>query len=220
MFYKKFGILVSIIIISLQIITVSNVKWGHNDVSPILLIYFIIAYLMTDLINGFVHMYMDNNTNYTSFIGPLIAAFHLHHKQPKYKDRHFLLVYFFETGSKNWLIAYLLTLAYIQSHFILPFAYNFIFVSFGILSSFAEVSHYLCHNSQNRFVRILQKYHILLSPKHHALHHSRDNYNYAFLNGFTDPLLNLIAKYMVDGYKNNADLHCRNYTGLQTDNRL
>jgi hypothetical protein len=41
---------------------------------------FALAYLLTDLLNGLIHLYMDNNDNYRSVIGPFVAAFHVHHK--------------------------------------------------------------------------------------------------------------------------------------------
>ena len=43
---------------------------------------FLTAYLLTDLINGLVHMYMDNNDRHDSLAGPLFANFYLHHKIP------------------------------------------------------------------------------------------------------------------------------------------
>ena len=61
-------------------------------------------------------------------------------------------------------------------------------------------------------VKFLQKYNILLSPSHHRYHHSHDNMNYAFLNGLSDPLINIIAKKMkFTGYKNNADQHVKSW---------
>ena len=65
------------------------------------------AFFLADLINGLVHMYMDNNDNYDSLPGPLIAAFHLHHRTPLYKKNPLLLVYFNESGSKIWLAVFL-----------------------------------------------------------------------------------------------------------------
>ena len=71
-------------------------------------------------------------------------------------------------------------------------------VSFGILSSVAELSHYWCDSAKtNAFISFLQKYRILLSLKHHRHHHIQDNRNYAFLNGASDPLLNIIAHTLI-----------------------
>ena len=218
-FYNKSGLMVSICIMILQFITLINIKWSSDMISFNFLIYFIVAYLLTDLISGLVHMYMDNNTNYTSLFGPFIAAFHLHHKKPKYRDNNPISIYFFESGTKFWLIPYLLLVIYIQINYEIPHSCNFILVCIGILSSFSEVSHYLCHNSNNEFVKALQELYILLPPKHHRVHHIEDNKHYAFLNGVSDPVLNILAKYVYNGYKNNSDLHTQHYTGMLTENR-
>ena len=90
---------------------------------------------------------------------------------------------------------------------------------FIVLSCIAEVSHFLCHNSESKVVHFLQNNHFLLSKKHHNFHHQKDNMNYAFLNGMTDPILNFIAKKYYRGYKTESDLHFGLYTGEDTKNR-
>ncbi len=203
-------------VISLQAVTLINLLRAYDGTLFIALFgALIVAYIMTDFINGFVHMYMDNNTQYTSVVGPFISAFHLHHAQ-KYKTKHPLKVYFYETGTKFWLFVYLIGLVFAQHSFSLNYSVNVCLVSIGILSSIAELSHYWCHNAvkKNKFICLLQKYHILLSKKHHAVHHLHDNTHYAFLNGVTDPLLNKISRYFYKGYKNHADQHAAAYIQL------
>ena len=56
---------------------------------------------------------------------------------------------------------------------------------------------------------------ILLSKKHHMKHHLKDNTNYAFLNGMTDFSINIIAKHLYNGYKNNSDLHVLAYNNKE-----
>ena len=223
--YNKFGIVVASVIIGMQFISVCNLL-THLHINHTVIdviggtIVLALAYVLTDFINGFIHMYMDNNTGYNSIIGPFIAAFHMHHKQQRYKTRNPVVVYFIESGSKFWLVGYLGILICIQ-HTIYTFVHlNLFLVAIGIFSSFAEVSHYWCHNSDknNLIVSKLQKLRILLPKKHHRDHHIKDNVNYAFLNGITDPLLNILAKYLYGGYKNNADLHALAYNGQQTNN--
>ena len=177
------------------------------------------AYLLTDFINGLVHLYMDNNDRYTSLDGPLIANFHLHHKTPLYKRRNLLLVYFMESGSKVWLVGYLLLVAALQATLELPAVVLYCLVYIGILSSVAEVSHYLCHSSTSPIAAFLARIGLLLSKRHHAAHHLRDNNGYAFLNGFSDPLLNRIAARCCRGYKQHTDLHYVQYTLPDTESR-
>ena len=164
-------------------------------------------------------MYMDNNENYESIAGPLIANFHLHHKKPRYKDSMILLVYFNETGSKVWLVLYLSIVVILLSlnlvHPVLAYTLTYI----GILSSVAEVSHYLSHNGKSSVVRLLGKLRILLPIRYHARHHLQNNISYAFLNGITDPLIDLIAAKMYAGYKLTTDRHYEKYTGVGSKNR-
>ncbi|MES2214699.1 MAG: fatty acid desaturase CarF family protein [Pseudomonadota bacterium] len=190
------------------------------DVTRVVIVV-ILAYILTDFINGFIHMYMDNNTNYKSIVGPFIAAFHMHHKQQKYKMRNPVAIYFIESGTKYWLVGYLGILIYLQWKISLPMYLNLFLVAIGLLSSFAEVSHYWCHNSNksNLVITKLQDFRVLLPKYHHQNHHTKDNMNYAFLNGITDPILNIIAKHLYSGYKNNSDLHALAYSGKQTNNR-
>ena len=182
------------------------------------LLLFIIAYYLTDFINGLVHLYMDNNDDYETLFGPFIASFHLHHKTPKYRDNTLFMIYFNESGPKFWLVPYLtsvIVLSYLGANEILLTLLIYV----GILSSVAEVSHYLCHNSKAAWVIHLQNLGVLLSKSHHNHHHKDDNKNYAFLNGMSDPLINYIAKKYYAGYVHGTDLHFEAYNGVDTKNR-
>lgn len=182
------------------------------------IVIFLVSYFIADFINGLVHLYMDNNDSYTSFFGVFIASFHLHHKTPKYKKNNLFLVYFNESGTKFWLVPYLLLVLVLFFLEINPI-FLAILISVGILSSVAEVSHYLCHNSNSKFVIFLQNIGLLLSVKHHKKHHSEDNIGYAFLNGMSDVLINKIANRFYKGYKDNSDSHYEKYHGDDTLNR-
>jgi sterol desaturase/sphingolipid hydroxylase (fatty acid hydroxylase superfamily) len=177
------------------------------------------ACLLTDFISGLVHMYMDNNDRYNSLAGPLIANFHLHHKTPHYRKNPLPIVYFTETGSKVWLIGYLLAVAIMLVNVPLNPLIIYILVYTGILSSIAEVSHYLCHSSDSSMVRILARCGLLLTKRHHARHHLEDNSNYAFLNGWCDLLLNQISRRCYPGYKGTTDRHFATYESGETDSR-
>jgi hypothetical protein len=212
--YSRFQLLVSTVIVLLQMTSVFHLFHTYTRLSPFIICsVFIMAYLITDFINGLAHMYMDNNTRYTSAAGPFIAAFHLHHNNPRYTRRHPLQVYFFESGTKFWLLGYLFGLMFLQQVTNMPYGLNCCLVFIGILSSAAEVSHYWCHTAtrRNKIIKLLQKAHLLLSIKHHVHHHRSDNTHYAFLNGATDPLINLIANYFYPGYKNHSDQHTSAY---------
>jgi len=178
-----------------------------------------VSFVLTDFLNGLVHMMMDNNDRYDSVFGPFIANFHLHHKVMQYKKRPLPLVYFNETGSKIWLVGYLLfVLLLFRSGQLDPLAAH-ILVYIGILSSLAEVSHYLAHSSAASLTLFLGDLKLILPKRHHARHHQEDNRNYAFLNGMTDPLLNLIAKTWYPGYKKTTDTHYAFYASENADSR-
>ena len=211
--YKVFGVAVSVVNVSLQLYLLYRI-WPQSIGTAWHLFALLVAYPITDFVNGLVHMYMDNNDRYDSPAGPLIANFHMHHKIPQYKKHNLLVVYFMETGSKIWLAVYLLSvLLLVGIHGLSPITV-YILVYIGILSSFAEVSHYLCHSSTSPIVEFLGTCGLLLSKRHHARHHLQDNSNYAFLNGLSDPLINIIAAKYYKGYKQNTDLHFAYYAGV------
>lgn len=213
-FYITFETVLAVSIVILQLLSLINlIQTFQYPGGTILIVSLLISYIATDFINGLVHMIVDNNTNYTSIVGPFIAAFHLHHLKVKYTPKHPLTIYFTESGHKFWLVFYLIALTLLQHNSLLSTGLNLGLVNIGILSSVAELSHYWCHNppKKNALILFLQRHRILLSFKHHRLHHLKDNTNYAFLNGFSDPLLNIIARLFYKGYKNNSDKHVATY---------
>lgn len=216
-FYQNTYKLVSIINITLQIILLP-ILWSLSISFTWVLLILFLAYFITDFINGLVHLYMDHNDQYNSFFGVFIASFHLHHKTPEYKNNNILAVYFNESGMKFWLVIYLvcvLILAWLGINDIVLA----ILILVGILSSFAEVSHYLCHNSKSKLVKFFQSIGIILSMKNHKNHHNEDNNSYAFLNGMSNFLIDKIAYVFYSGYKNNSDKHYEYYQGKDTLNR-
>jgi hypothetical protein len=156
---------------------------------------------------------MDHNDHYESWAGPVIANFHLHHKTPRYQDNNLFVVYFNETGSKVWMVFYLAAVAVLFHLPGIPPVFLYILTYVGILSSVAEVSHFLSHNSMSRAALLLARMKLLLPKRRHAAHHLQDNVSYTFLNGMTDPLVNFIARRYFTGYKKNTDLHFAKYTG-------
>jgi hypothetical protein len=58
-----------------------------------------------------------------------------------------------------------------------------------------------------------------MPTRYHARHHRNDNVQYAFLNGMSDPLLDLIARKFYTGYKTTTDNHYARYAGPDTANR-
>ena len=178
--YIRIEFFFSIIVITLQIATTVKLfqQYDSTNIFAIIITFFI-SYFLTDFINGFVHMTIDNNDHYSSIVGPFVAAFHLHHVNLTYQNKHPLKIYFYESGHKIWLVFYLMIIFTTQFFVHLNFCLNLCLVSIGVLSSISELSHFWCHNKKqtNRFIRLLQKNHILLSMHHHKFHHQQDNIN-------------------------------------------
>jgi hypothetical protein len=216
-YYQYIYRFVSLFIVTFQFILLFKlISLEIGFLSSLLL--FGIAYFLTDFINGLVHMYMDNNDNYNSKLGSFIASFHLHHQNEKYKNSNLFVIYFNESGAKFWLVPYLL-LVYLLSLTSVNLMLLFVLIVVGILSSVAEVSHYLCHNSNSKFVHFLQNIRIFLPMSHHRHHHEEDNVGYAFLNGTSDFILDKIAKKFYGGYQEGTDKHYETYEGAGTKNR-
>ena len=216
-YYQYIYRFVSVFIVSFQIILLLKILPVEIGVVSFALLLFV-AYFLTDFINGWVHMYMDNNDNYESKWGSFIASFHLHHKNDKYKNNNLFVIYFNESGAKIWLVFYLL-LVYLLTFTAVDPILLLLLVLIGILSSLAEVSHYLCHNSNSKIIHFLQKIRLLLPMSHHQRHHEEDNVSYAFLNGTSDFILDRIAKRLYRGYKEGTDRHYETYEGSGTGNR-
>ena len=104
---------------------------------------FATAFILADFVNGLVHMYMDNADDYLSPVGPLIAAFHLHHRTPAYKIKPLAAVYYHEFGSKIWLAFFRLPLSRLfglAEWPVLPNGEYFIFLSCRLLRRFLIIS--------------------------------------------------------------------------------
>jgi hypothetical protein len=210
--YQLFGTGVAMANVSLQAWLLWRI-WPLSIGAGYQLGVILVAWVLTDFINGLVHMYMDGNDAYDSLAGPLIANFHLHHQTPLYQKKFLPVVYFVESGAKIWLVPFLAAVALLTTIDGCSPLLLYLLVYIGILSSVAEVSHYLCHTSCSPVAMVLGNCGILLGKRHHGKHHLQDNVGYAFLNGLTDPLLNLIAARVAPGYKQYTDLHYAAYQG-------
>ena len=209
--YERFGLFIASANILLQAWLLARCL--RLSIGPVRQLFALAAaYLIADFVNGLVHMYMDNNDSYRSVAGPLIANFHLHHKIPRYRDRPLPMVYFMESGSKVWLVPCLAALTILSYQPGVSAVMLCTLTYAGILSSVAEVSHYLAHNSLSPAAAALARAGLLLSKRRHGRHHLYDNVGYTFLNGITDPVVDLIArKVYVTGYKTGTDLHYASY---------
>lgn len=214
--YRAFETLVATANVSLQFVLLFQIARQPSSLLAHA-VAFMVAYVLADFLSGIVHLVMDGNRAYTSVFGPIIANFHLHHKVPRYTRRPLWLVYFKESGSKIWLVPFLI--AVVALHGLVPTPVWLVLVYTGILSTVAEVSHYLCHSSNSRSTKVLGSMGLLLSKRHHEPHHRLDNTRYAFLNGMTDGVVDRIANRWFSGYKLGTDLDYARYTNPSGDDR-
>ncbi len=214
--YRAFETLVATVNVALQMVLLFQIARQPSSLLAHA-VAVLIAYVLADFLSGIVHLVMDGNQAYTSVFGPLIANFHLHHKVPRYTRRPLWLVYFKESGSKIWLVPFLIAVVALQGH--MPTPVWLVLVYTGILSTVAEVSHYLCHSSNSKATKVLGSMGLLLSKRHHEHHHRLDNTRYAFLNGMTDGVVDRIANRWFTGYKLGTDLDYAKYTSPSGDDR-
>lgn len=208
--YKLFGKAVASANVALQAFLLYRASARSMGAAGHLLV-FAATYLAADFFNGLVHMHTDCMDDYESPGGPLIANFHLHHKRPRYQDHPLPLVYFNESASKVWLVPVLAAAALLSYAPGVNPALVWGLAWFGVLSSVAEVSHYLAHNSVSSWALLLGRARLLLDKRVHARHHREDNVSYTFLNALTDPLADIVARRFYPGYKRGTDLHYADY---------
>src|SRR5512138_3590369 len=101
--YRLTGMVVSFANVSLQA-ALAFLAFSETTGAIAHVLAFAVAFVLADLVNGWVHLYMDNCDNYESAAGPFFASFHLHHRTPRYKRRPIIVVYYHESGSKLWLV--------------------------------------------------------------------------------------------------------------------
>ena len=216
--YRYLTMVVSFVTVSLQLVLIGLVL--PQSIGPgWQLLTVVVAYALADFVNGWVHLYMDNSENYASLTGPLFAAFHMHHRTPRYRRRALVLVYYQEAGSKLWLAFVEIIMVLTIWRGVVSGMLAYLMLYFSMLSTVAEVSHYLCHSPPTKLGRLLGRLRLILPSRYHARHHREDNVQYAFLNGMSDPLLDLLARRFYSGYKTTTDLHYATYVGNDTKNR-
>jgi hypothetical protein len=137
----------------------------------------ILGYLLADFMSGLVHFLGDNfGTVRTPIFGPtFIFPFREHHVDPEDITRHG----FIETNGHNCLVSLPVMMA--MHHTLLSVAVQSTAVSiafatgfFLILGVFATNQFHKWAHSQHppAVIAFLQKYRLILSPKHHKVHHT------------------------------------------------
>lgn len=163
------------------------------------------GYYWADFVTGFIHMACDNIPLSLETIKSgrtpwewAAYGFHYHHIHPT--DWNHNNIYFGAIVRAGFIIYVplsLLTLS-LDRH---PFWQVLLYVCThtGVLAQYTHAaSHGRFHD--NRLVKWLQHYRIILPPSVHKIHHQQFDQNYAILNGWSNPILNFIYQTMIAPY--------------------
>jgi len=177
-------------------------------------IMFILAYIMADVISAIVHIYLDHSTitNDGSVLDAQRRGFRYHHPLDHVAKK--LLDPTFEPYYEmNYVYPYALFIIII-ANFVNLTLRNFM-VYLATMICLFQATHLYAHASilledPNYIdkahvpwcISLLQKYHIILPPNHHKLHHEHKKHgiNFAIFHGLTDPLINFIYTSFLKGY--------------------
>lgn len=163
---------------------------------------FLVALYLADLITGIIHcLYIDGSYNYNKFDKEnncLIVVTNFgyascHHLFPSnWKD----------IPDKTIIINSLVVM-------LIPLLFSFYFINIPLLKClliltttilvFCPLPHKYAHEKLHGrpipyIANLLIENNIILNPKSHEKHHIENNYNWSFLNGYSDSLLNFIIK--------------------------
>lgn len=158
-----------------------------------LVLYALFAYVTADFVSGLVHFLADNFGNpETPFFGKVfVFAFREHHVDPKAITRHA----FVETNGANSLVSLPgLIYFYYESAPVADFTFRFYFLVFYLSIFMTNQIHKWSHADKiSAFVAALQRWHVILPPQHHDVHHKApyDKY-YCITCGWLNPLLNRV----------------------------
>lgn len=155
----------------------------------------LLGYVLADFVSGFVHFLGDTFwSEKTPLIGKtFIYPFREHHTDQLAITRH----NFFVTNGNNCLVSLpvmLLMHMYLFTYAQTSFAFAFLFATlfFLVLSVFATNQiHKWAHMKKPPFlVKLLQKAHLILNPKHHAIHHAAPHTKYfCITTGWLNPVI-------------------------------
>ncbi|MCH1910532.1 fatty acid desaturase family protein [Leptospira noguchii] len=160
----------------------------------------LLSWLGADFLSGLVHFLGDSvGSENTPIFGPaFIFPFRDHHVDPKGITRHD----FIETNGNNCLVS-LPILVYYVFFWESGGVFSYLFASFWfflLLGIFAtnQIHKWAHQDSPSTFVIILQKYKLILGPKHHGVHHTppHDTY-FCITTGWLNPILKYVKFYEI-----------------------
>jgi len=144
----------------------------------------IFGFFLGDLFSGLFHWWEDRYGKTTwPFIGKFVVENNIgHHKQPWTIGNE---SYFTNVGGATLALLPFMLLSWYFGYYLLLVAL--------IVTSQANQVHAWSHKKANPFIRFFQSLGILLSPKHHAVHHKRPyTQRYCVVTDWLNPILHAI----------------------------
>ena len=162
--------------------------WGSPQIPP--------SIRYSDFMSALLHRTFDHEECLKVPALDFVAyGFQMHHAWPMESTKGVGLYRLFcDTVRIQWIL--LVCFAVISSHTLLAAQILYLKLLFGAYGS--AVGHFYAHFPENQrpfLVRTLQGLHLLLPPKHHAVHHRAPyNENLTSVSGLTDFIVNPLLK--------------------------
>jgi Lipid desaturase domain len=185
----------SVILFGVMIVLLAKDLLAFNLSGYALLLAAFFGYIFADLISGIVHFMGDTiGSSTTPILGKMfITAFREHHEDQTDITRH----NFFNTNGNNCLVS-LPVMIFLHVFVANPAEQNHVIAFFFALGFFLVLGvfatnqiHKWAHTQHPpAYIRTLQKYNLILNPKHHAVHHTPPHTTYfCITTGWLNPLI-------------------------------
>lgn len=211
-------------IIALAVIFAADLVWLAASPAWLMIPAALVGWYGADLMSGVVHMTMDflpcregigldrlffydgcrESADYLSLraqvlgqLSPLerlVFDFKNHHPRPDALGRRSMLV---QIGSTILFATLPFAIVANLAFLLLPLPHVLLAaaVSLGIGATFAQYFHGTLHRADNpASVRIMRRLGLLMRPRDHVRHHDRLDCDFSTINGWSNPLLNLVFR--------------------------
>jgi len=132
------------------------------------------AYILADLMTGIYHFATDRGFNFAW----IVELFQDHHRTNTMEG--------FDWQPMIPSFPGMLFGMYLESPFI---------TALGAFGALSQIPHYYAHRKANRVVKFMQRWGIILSPRHHAGHHGgKFDCNFCILSGWNNWWLNYVTR--------------------------
>ncbi len=181
------------LLFSLYYLSLLVLDFQWSSLSFVVLAFFL-AILTIDFLSGLLHWAADTwGTVEWPLVGKsIIQSFRLHHTDQKGITRHD----FVETNGDVAIVAVLVQalglvlFQFFVFHYFLVCYFAFVTIIGQMTNQFHKWAH---QDTAPRFISVLQKYHVILSPEHHGTHHTAPHESYYCITfGWLNPFLTAI----------------------------